>query len=139
VADLTELRAGRPVEIPVYDFAAHVRCPERRRVEPRPVILVEGILVLADARLRPLLDIKVFVETEADVRLVRRIRRDVIERGRTLDGVLTQYEATVRPMHAEFVEPSRRHADVVLLEGGENRVGIALLVARLGELARRPE
>jgi uridine kinase len=138
-ADLAALRAGRPVETPVYDFVSHVRRPERRRVEPRPVIIVEGILILADARLRPLLDIKVFVETAADIRLIRRIRRDTAERGRTLEGVLAQYEATVRPMHLQFVEPSRSHADVVIPEGGENRVGIALLVARLGELARRPD
>jgi len=128
------LMDGRPVDVPIYDFSRHVRRPETERYDPAAVVILDGILVLADARLRDLMDLKVFVDTEADLRLIRRIRRDVLERGRSADSVITQYEATVRPMHLEFVEPSKRHADLVVPEGGFNRVAVDLVVARLRSL-----
>jgi len=134
VEHVRSLTGGRAVDVPVYDFSRHVRRQETERHEPAAVVIVDGILVLADARLRDLMDLKVFVDTEADLRLIRRIRRDVLERGRTADSVITQYEATVRPMHLEFVEPSKRHADLVVPEGGFNRVAVDLVVARLRSL-----
>ncbi len=134
IEHLARLKAGYPVETPVYDFVRHRRREETRRVEPRPVILVEGILIFVDPRLRELLDFKIFVDTPADLRLIRRLRRDLRERGRSMDDVLRQYMATVRPMHQEFVEPSRRWADVIVPEGGENRVAMQMVVARLEQL-----
>ena len=134
VDDLHRLRAGQAVDLPVYDFATYTRCRESLRVEPRRVIIVEGILVLADQRLRELMDIKVFVETDADVRLIRRLQRDVQERGRTVDSVIEQYLRTVRPMHLEFVEPSKRYADIILPTGGHNRVGVDMLVTKIKSL-----
>mgnify|MGYP001192683331 FL=1 len=136
VAHLRELKAGRAVEVPVYDFVHHRRTGETVRVEPRPVVLVEGILLLAEPAIRSLLELKIFVDTDADVRLVRRLRRDMAERGRSVGDVLRQYEATVRPMHLEFVEPSKRWADVIVPEGGENRVAMEMVAARLKELLR---
>ncbi len=134
VRQLSALKSGRPIELPVYDFVRHRRTPETRRIEPRPVILVEGILLFAEPELRALLDFKVFVDTDSDVRLVRRIRRDIAERGRSVGDVLRQYMATVRPMHLEFVEPSKRWADVIVPEGGENRVALAMVAARVEQL-----
>lgn len=133
------LLAGSAAELPTYDFSTHTRASATVRVEPAALIILDGILVLADARLRDLMDLRVFVDTDADVRLVRRLRRDVEERGRTAASVLDQYEATVRPMHLEFVEPSQRHADLVVPEGGYNRVAVDLLVTKLRDLmeARR--
>ncbi|MEZ5314538.1 MAG: uridine kinase [Thermoanaerobaculia bacterium] len=136
---LTELKAGRAIDLPVYDFVRHRRTRETRRIEARPVILVEGILLFVDARLRELLDFKVYVDTDADVRLVRRIERDMSERGRAVDDVLRQYMATVRPMHLEFVEPSKRWADVIVPEGGENRVALEMVMARVEQLLSRDE
>ena len=133
-AHVAELKAGRPVEVPIYDFVRHRRTAETERVEPRPVILLEGILLFADPRLLELLDFKVYVDTPADVRLIRRLRRDMRERGRELDDVLRQYLRTVRPMHLEFVEPSKRHADVIVPVGGENRVALAMVIARVEQL-----
>lgn len=121
------LIAGKTVERPVYDFAAYARAEQTVRVEPRPVLIVEGILIFVEERLRELLDVKIFVDTDADLRFIRRVVRDVKERGRSLDGVVAQYLATVRPMHLAFVEPSKRHADVIVPEGGANRVAIDLL------------
>ena len=132
------LKAGRAVEVPVYDFVHHRRTPETRRVEPQPVVLVEGILALAEPRLRALLDFKIFVDTDADVRLIRRLKRDIAERGRTVEDVVRQYLETVRPMHLEFVEPSKRWADVIVPEGGENRVALEMVVARIEQLLRQP-
>ena len=126
-----ELREGRSIPLPVYDFATYVRKPETIPVEPAPVILVDGILIFAEPELRALMDIKVFVDTDADVRLIRRIERDTRERGRTLSGTIRQYLDSVRPMDLEFVQPSRRYADVILPGGGENRVAIEMVVARL--------
>ena len=136
---LRELKAGRGVDLPIYDFVCHRRTGETRRIEARSVILVEGILLFTDARVRDLLDFKVFVDTDPDVRLVRRIERDMSERGRTVGDVLHQYMATVRPMHLEFVEPSKRWADVIVPEGGENRVALEMVVARVEQLLTRNE
>ena len=130
------LKRGMVVEAPIYDFRLHRRAPETRRVEPLPVVLVEGILIFAEPELRKLFDVKIFVDTDADVRLIRRIRRDIAERGRSLDSVVEQYQTTVRPMHLEFVEPSKRYADLIVPEGGENAVAMEFLFARLEQLFR---
>jgi uridine kinase len=121
------LGEGHAIERPRYDFAAYARMPETVHVEPRPIILVEGILIFVDPRLRDQFDVKVFVDTDADLRFIRRLRRDVDERGRSVESVVAQYLATVRPMHVAFVEPSKRYADVIVPEGGENHVAIELL------------
>jgi len=134
VAHVAGLLKGISAEVPTYDFSTHTRAPSVAHVPPTPLVVLDGILVLADTRLRDLMDIKVFVDTEADVRLMRRLRRDVEERGRTAASVLDQYEATVRPMHLEFVEPSKRYADLVVPEGGYNRVAVDLLVGKLRDL-----
>jgi uridine kinase len=131
------LRAGVAVETPVYDFVSHRRKEETQRVEPRPVVLLEGILLFVDPKLRQLLDFKIFVDTDADIRLIRRLRRDIADRGRKLEDVLEQYETTVRPMHLEFVEPSKRYADVIIPEGGENTVALGMVVARVEQLLVR--
>ena len=128
---LSELRQGRPVDMPLYDFSHHRRRADVERCEPRPVILTEGILLLAEARIRELLDFKIYVDTDSDVRLERRIRRDMRDRGRELDDILRQYMRTVRPMHLEFVEPSKRWADIILPEGGENRPALDMVIARV--------
>lgn len=130
-AHLKALKAGRSVRCPVYDFAAHNRSSETIEVPAAPVIILEGILILAEPSLRKLMDIKVFVDTDADVRILRRISRDVTERGRSLEDVISQYLATVRPMHQQFVEPSRRYADLIIPEGGENRAALEVLAARI--------
>jgi uridine kinase len=134
VEHLQALRTGRDVEVPVYDFVTHRRRPETVRVEARPVVLVEGILLLAEPRVRELLDFKIFVDTDPDVRLVRRLLRDVEERGRSVPDVIRQYLETVRPMHLEFIEPSKRWADVIVPEGGENRVAMEMVSARVEQL-----
>ncbi len=134
VEHLKKLRAGDSVETPVYDFAQHNRTTQTRRVEPRTVILVEGILIFADPELRKLFDVKIFVDTDADVRLIRRLQRDMSERGRTFDSVIQQYQETVRPMHLEFVEPSKRYADVIVPEGGFNTVALDMIVTRVEAL-----
>jgi len=131
VEHLLQLRAGNPVDVPVYDFSTHTRTQRVRRVEATGVVILDGILVLADPRLRDLLDIKVFVDTDADIRFIRRLRRDIRERGRSLESVVEQYMGTVRPMHLAFVEGSRAYADIIIPEGGRNQVAIDLLVSRL--------
>lgn len=131
VRHLARLRAGEAVDIPVYDFSTHTRTGRTRRVKAGPVVIVDGILVLADSGLRDAMDIKVFVQTEADIRFIRRLRRDMRDRGRSLESVVDQYLTTVRPMHLAFVEGSRSHADIIIPEGGRNRVAIDLLVSRL--------
>ena len=131
IEHLKELRAGRAVDIPVYDFTTHTRTKKTRRVEPAPVILVEGILVFAEPELRKLFDVKLYVDTDADVRFIRRLRRDIEVRGRTAESVCDQYLGTVRPMHLEFVEPSKRYADVIIPEGGFNEVAIEMVAARV--------
>ncbi len=134
VEHLRALKGGRAIDLPVYDFVSHRRTAASRRIEARPVVLVEGILLFAEPEIRGLCDFKVFVDTDADVRLVRRIRRDLTERGRAVGDVLRQYMGTVRPMHLEFVEPSKRWADVIVPEGGENRVALEMVVARVEQL-----
>ncbi|MCS7182121.1 MAG: uridine kinase [Thermoanaerobaculum sp.] len=134
VAHLADLKSGRGVDIPVYDFTAHVRTTHTRRVEPRKVILVEGILIFAEKSLREQFDIRIFVDTDADLRLIRRLRRDIAERGRSVESVITQYLETVRPMHLEFVEPSKRWADVIIPEGGFNTVALDMVCARVEAL-----
>jgi len=131
---LDALCKGSAVEVPVYDFATHSRKTETQRVEPRRVIIVEGILVLAEPELRKRIDIKLFVDTPADIRFVRRLTRDIEARGRSLPSVVQQYMTTVRPMHEEFVEPSKRHADLIIPEGGENQVAIDAIIARVERL-----
>ena len=133
---IRELRSGRAIQLPVYSFAEYVRKPETVTVDPAPVILVDGILIFAEPELRDLMDIKIFVDVEADIRLIRRIERDTRERGRTLDSTIVQYLDTVRPMDLEFVQPSRRHADIILPGGGQNRVAIEMVVARLHAILR---
>lgn len=138
VEQLDQLARGHAVQKPTYDYALHTRAQARMHVEPREVILVDGILLFADARLRSLFDIKVFVDVAEDIRFIRRLRRDIQERGRSLDSVIEQYLSTVRPMHLEFVEPSKRYADVILPEGGNNQIGIEMIRARVEkELAMR--
>jgi uridine kinase len=134
VEHLDALRRGEEVEIPSYDFSTHRRRAERHTVGPAPVIAVEGILVFADERLRERFDLKVFVDTDADIRVFRRIRRDIEQRGRTFQSVRDQYYESVRPMHLQFVEPSKRWADIIVPEGGRNSVAIELLVSKLRSL-----
>ena len=134
VRHLKALKQGMVVETPIYDFKVHRRAAESRRVEPRKVILVDGILIYAEPELRKLFDVKIYVDTDADIRFIRRLKRDIAERGRTVESVVAQYESTVRPMHMEFVEPSKRYADLIVPEGGENMVALEFLFARLREL-----
>jgi uridine kinase len=133
VSDLSRLISGEPVERPVYDFRAYSRAGKTKHVEPRPVIIVEGILILAERELRDLLDIKIFVDTDADIRFIRRLKRDMAERDRSVPSIIEQYLGTVRPMHLDFVEPSKRYADLIIPEGGFNRVAIDMLIARVKE------
>ncbi len=128
---LDALRAGETIERPTYDFSIHNRAPLGQRVAPAPIIVVEGILVLADPQLRERFDVKVFVDTDADIRLMRRIRRDLEHRGRTFGQIRQQYYETVRPMHLAFVEPSKRFADVIIPEGGENKVAVDMLLSHV--------
>ena len=125
------LKAGRPADLPIYDFTRHERLPETETVTAKPVVLVEGILIFALAEIRQLLDIKIFVDTDSDIRFIRRLKRDMTERGRTLESVVDQYLETVRPMHLEFVEQSKRWADVIIPEGGFNTVALDFLVSRI--------
>jgi uridine kinase len=131
IQHLVELRAGRGIDVPIYDFKTHRRLVESRRVEAAPVVIVEGILTFVDERLRELLDIKIFVDTDPDIRVFRRIRRDMEHRGRSFESVREQYYKTVRPMHLQFVEPSKRWADLIIPEGGNNRVALDLIVVKL--------
>lgn len=133
VDHLRRLIAREPVEKPVYDFVAHTRAPHTQRVVPRDVILVEGILLFVEPRIRDLIDLKIFVDTEADVRFIRRMRRDLELRGRTVESIVEQYLGTVRPMHFEFVEPTKRYADVIIPRGGNNTPGIEVIAARIRE------
>lgn len=131
VQHLIQLKRGQPAELPLYDFRRHERRRDTERVMPKPIILVEGILIFAIASIRSLLDVKVFVDTDADIRFIRRLRRDMAERGRSLDSVVDQYLETVRPMHLDFVEPSKRWADVIIPEGGFNTVALDCLISRI--------
>lgn len=131
IGDLKKLKSGAAVECPVYDFTVHNRSDETLHIEPKRVIIVEGILIFADERLSELFDIRVFVDTDPDVRILRRALRDVKERGRSLDSVVTQYLTTVKPMHERYVEPSKRRADIIVPEGGHNRVATEMIVERI--------
>ena len=128
---LQKLRGGEAIDCPVDDFSVHNRSDETVRIEPNPVIIVEGILIFENQPLRELMDIRIFVDTDADVRLCRRIKRDVNKRGRTLESVLTQYQQTVKPMHEKYVEPSKRFADIVVPEGGKNMVALDMIMGRI--------
>ncbi len=133
VNHVRKLKAGEPIDLPIYDFRTHTRSNETRPVEPNPIVIVEGILIFADPRLLEQLDVKVFVDTPDDIRFIRRLRRDVAERGRTVESVIEQYLATVRPMHMQFIEPSKRYADVIIPEGGHNLVSIDLISGKIRE------
>jgi uridine kinase len=133
VHHVRKLKAGEAIDLPIYDFRTHARMNETRRVEPQPIVIVEGILIFTDPRLLEQMDIKVFVDTPDDIRFIRRLRRDIAERGRTVESVIEQYVATVRPMHMQFVEPSKRYADVIIPEGGHNLVSIDLLSGKIRE------
>ena len=141
VRHMEELRAGRPVEQPMYNFTNHRRLDATRRVEPKEIIIIDGILILLDRRLRELMDIRLFVDADADERLIRRIRRDILERGRSIESVMNQYMKTVKPMHLQFVEPSKHWADIIIPRGAENTVAIDMVVTKirmmLGEVAVR--
>ena len=131
IEDVKKLKAGEIIYRPVYDYTQHTRAEEVVEVHPKKVIILEGILILEDPRLRDLMDIKVFVDTDADERLMRRILRDTQERGRTVESVLNQYVTTVKPMHEQFVEPSKKYADIIIPRGGENKIGIHILQEHL--------
>jgi uridine kinase len=137
VRHVQELREGRSVNVPVYDFARYVRQPESQTAAPRRAIILEGILIFTDAELRRLMDIKVFVDTDDDTRFIRRLQRDTAERGRTVQSVIDQYLGTVKPMHLEFVEPSKRYADIIIPQGGHNVVAIDMLLTLIRSLAAR--
>lgn len=135
VGHLRALREGRVAELPVYDFTRHVRTPDTVPARPGSAIIVEGILILADPALRSLMDVKVYVDTDSDIRFIRRLQRDIAERGRTVPSVIDQYLSTVKPMHEEFVEPSKRYADVIVPEGGYNQVAVDMLLTMIRSLA----
>ena len=131
IQDLKKLKAGQTIYCPVYDYALHNRTDQTVEIRPAKVIIVEGILIFQNKELRDLLDIKIFVETDADVRILRRALRDVEERGRSMQSVVTQYLTTVKPMHEQFVEPSRKYADIIVLEGGHNLVALDMIMQRI--------
>ena len=136
IEHVRELREGRAIERPVYDFANYERAAQTVRLNASPAVIIEGILIFESKQLGDLMNIKIFVDTDADLRFIRRLRRDIRERGRTVDSVVDQYLATVRPMHMEFVEPSKRNADVIIPEGGHNEVGIDLVIQKIRSLVR---
>ena len=137
IAHLQALKAGQAVDVPVYDFTTHRRLAYTRHIEPHPVILVEGLLIFAEARLRELFDVKIYVDADSDLRFIRRLRRDIAERARSMESVVDQYLSTVRPMHLEFVEPSKRYANVIIPEGGFNTVALEMVVARIEGMLKR--
>ncbi|PWH16214.1 MAG: uridine kinase [Anaerolineae bacterium] len=134
IQHVIQLKKGLPIELPIYDFRIHCRTSQTQRIEPKSVIIVEGILIFAEAELRELFDVKIFVDTDPDIRFIRRLQRDILERGRSTESVIQQYLSTVRPMHLEFVEPSKRYADIIIPEGGLNTVAIDMVVARINAL-----
>lgn len=133
---LNKLISGEEIQKPIYDFTIHNRAKETNLVKPREIIIVEGILVLEDERIRDLLDIKVYVDTDADIRILRRLVRDINERGRTVDSVVEQYLSVVRPMHMQFTEPTKRYADIIVPEGGHNKVAIDILVSKIKDILK---
>ncbi len=136
IQHVLQLRNYQPVELPVYDFSIHTRTEQTITIKPQRVIMVEGILIYAEPELRKLFDIRIFVDTDSDLRFIRRLQRDLSERGRTTESVIHQYLKTVRPMHLEFVEPSKRYADVIIPEGGFNTAALDMVVARIEEMLR---
>lgn len=136
VKHLKDLMDNKPIEKPIYDFEKHTRKKETITVEPKDIIIVEGILLLFEEEIRDLLDIKVFVDTDSDVRIIRRILRDIKDRGRTLDSVILQYMETVRPAHLQFIEPTKRYADIIIPEGGYNKVAIDIIVAKINSILK---
>ena len=136
IEHIVSLRDGKPIEVPIYNFSTHSRTDQTFNVAPHRVVLVEGILIFVEAALRQLFDIKIFVDTDADIRFIRRLQRDITERGRTTESVIKQYRATVRPMHLEFVEPSKRYADVIIPEGGFNTAALDMVAARIDALLK---
>lgn len=136
IQHIASLRDGKPVEVPIYDFSTHSRTSQTYTVQPRGVILVEGILIFTEAALRDMFDVKIFVDTDSDMRFIRRLERDLTERGRTTESVIKQYQSTVRPMHMEFVEPSKRYADIIIPEGGHNTAALDMVVARIEALLK---
>jgi len=139
VDHLIRLKQGLTVEMPLYDFVTHTRSDRIEIIEPRPVVIVEGILIFSEPRVLDLLDVRIFVDTPSDVRLMRRLRRDIIERGRTFERTIAQYERTIRPMHFEFVEPSKRHADIIIPEGGQFGVSVKFLCSLVREKLEEQE
>ncbi|WOC32647.1 MULTISPECIES: uridine kinase [Caproicibacterium] len=137
IRDVQKLRRFEPIDRPQYSFVEHTRLPETVHVEPRPLVILEGILLFENQELLSLMDMKVFVDTDADIRLIRRLMRDVKERGRSLDSVISQYMRTVKPMHEQFVEPSKKHADIIVPEGGQNQVALRMLIDRIDALLHR--
>ena len=136
LADIMRLKQWESVNLPVYDFSTNSRTDKTILVDPKPVIIVEGILIFAEAKLREIFDVKLFVDTDPDLRFIRRLQRDIAERGRTMEKVIQQYLTTVRPMHLEFVEPSKRYADVIIPEGGLNEVAMEMVIARIESLLK---
>lgn len=136
VQHILALKEGRPVEQPMYNFATHRRLSATQRLEPKEIIIIEGILIFVEEKLRDLMDIKIFIDTDADERLLRRLRRDIVERGRSIDSVMNQYITTVKPMHLEFVEPSKHWADIIIPRGAENTVAIDMVVAKVKTMLR---
>ena len=139
VNHVKRLKAGNPIEMPIYDMVTHTRCEETESIRPKPVTIIEGILIFAEPRLLGLLDVRVFVDTPDDIRLMRRLRRDVTERGRSFERTLEQYEKTIRPMHFEFVEPSKRHADIIIPEGAQTGITIEVLCSIVREKLSKEE
>ncbi len=134
ITHIEQLKQWQPIELPIYDFTKHVRTANTRTIEPQLIVVVEGILIFAEARLRGLFDVKIFVDTDDDIRFIRRLERDIAERGRTMESVISQYHRTVRPMHMDFVEPSKRYADIIIPEGGRNQVALDMVISRVEAL-----
>lgn len=139
IEHVRQLKSWQSIEVPIYDFTQHLRVEDCQTIEAKPIILVEGILLFTEADMRDLFDVKLFVDTDADIRLARRLQRDITERGRTTESVLKQYQTTVRPMHLEFVEPSKRYADLIIPEGGYNEVALEIVLARIESKLREYE
>ena len=137
VRHLRDLKEGKPIDQPIYNFTTHQRMKETRRLESKEIIIIDGILIFVEKSLRDLMDIKIFLDTDADERLIRRIRRDILERGRSVDSVMNQYTSTVKPMHLEFVEPSKHWADIIIPRGAENSVAIDMVVTTIKSLLRQ--
>ncbi|MCH3916891.1 MAG: uridine kinase [Spirochaetia bacterium] len=135
-AHLNRLKEGKPIDMPLYDFVHHRRRDEKVHIEPQPLVIVEGLMVLYDKKIRDLLNLKIFVDTPADIRFIRRLRRDIAERGRTLESVITQYEEVVRPGHFNFIEPTKEYADIIIPEGGHNENALSVLISFIKSISQ---